>query len=83
MGIGGGYVYTMEGIGEKAGIYRLFRKITIFRFFAFSEQTATTQTTWKTVFWPKKGQKQGYSLIRKRNKRENRENNRAFLFESR
>ena len=64
MGIGDRYVYTMEGIGEKACIYRLFRKNTIFRFFAFSEYSATTQTTWKTDFWPKKGQKQGYSLIR-------------------
>ena len=83
MGIGDRYVYTMEGIGEKARIYRLFRKNTIFRFFALSEYSATTQTTWKTDFWPKKGQKQGYSMIEKRNKRGNRERNRAFLFESR
>lgn len=83
MGIGDRYVYTMGGIGEKALIHGLFRKITTFIFFAFSEYSATTQTTWKTDFWPKKGQKQGYSLIQMRNKRGNRERNRAFLFESR
>lgn len=65
MGIGDRYVYTMEGIGEKARIYRLFRKFAISPFFAFSGYSATTQTTWKTDFWRKKSQKQGYSLIEK------------------
>lgn len=53
----------MEGTGGKARIYRHFRKITISRFFAFSEHVATTQPTWETDFKPKKVQKRGYSLI--------------------
>lgn len=59
MGIGGWYVYTMEGIGEKALVYGLLLKSVVSSFFAFSEQTATTQTTWQIDFWPKKEQKQG------------------------
>lgn len=63
MGIGDWYVYTMEGIGEKARNHQHFRKFEIFSFFAFSGYSATTQPTWQIDFWPKKGQKQGYSLI--------------------
>ena len=65
MGIGDRYVYTMVGIGEKALVYGLLLKSTVSLFSAFLGQTATTLTTWKTDFWPKKGQKQGYSLIGK------------------
>lgn len=63
MGIGDWYVYTMEGIGEKVRIYRHFRKFVISSFFTLSGYSATTHSTWKTDFWPKKRQKQGYSLI--------------------
>ena len=65
MGIDGWYVYTMVGTGEKNLIHGLLLKSTVSLFSAFLGQTATTQTTWKTDFWPKKGQKQGYSLIGK------------------
>ena len=50
MGIGDRYVYTMEGIGEKALIHGLLLKSTVSLFSAFLGQTATTQTTWKTDF---------------------------------
>lgn len=37
MGIGGWYVYTMEGIGEKALVHGLLLKSVVSLFFAFSE----------------------------------------------
>ena len=59
MGIGDRYVYTMEGIGEKALIHGLLLKSNVSSFFAFSEHVATTQPIWKTDFRPENGQKQG------------------------
>ena len=63
MGIGDRYVYTMEGIGEKARNHGLLVKSVVSFFFAFSGYSAATQPTWQIDFWPKKEQKQGYSLI--------------------
>jgi len=45
----------MEGTGQKAHNHRHFRRFVIFSFFTLSGYSATTHSTWKTDFWPKKG----------------------------
>ena len=82
MGIGGWYVYTMEGIGEKTCLWA-FIEIDRFLVFCVFGVDCNYTLNLKTGHGSKNGEKRGYSLIRKRNKCENRENNRTFLFESR
>lgn len=54
MGIGGGYVYTTEGIGEKALIHGLLLKSIVSLFSAFSGYNATIHPTRRIIFRPKR-----------------------------
>lgn len=59
MGIGGGYVYTMEGIGEKALIYGLLLKSVVSFFLRFRGRLQLHRQPEKPVMGRKTGKNGG------------------------